>query len=122
MGQEIEHGRMRIEQLIEKQAQGGTVDEVRLLAKEVTDALKAEANTEQNVDVEGQKSAADAVYVCCFCKDQGDLLSQWRGYAANGGVAIEIEPNGFHWLAGADNTAGVMRFWRVYYTDPRRGR
>lgn len=117
-GQEIEHGRTRIEQLIEDRAKRGKIKKARLLAEEVIDALKSEANTEQKVDVEGQKSAADAVYVCCFCKDQGDLLSQWRGYAANGGgVAIEIEPNGFHWLAGADNTAGVMRFWRVYYTD-----
>ena len=28
-----------------------------------------------------------AVYVSCFC-EQGDLLSQWRGYKASGGFAI----------------------------------
>jgi hypothetical protein len=28
-----------------------------------------------------------AVYVACFCED-GDLLSQWRGYGASGGFAI----------------------------------
>jgi hypothetical protein len=53
--------------------------------------------------------------------EAGDLLSQWRGYAANGGgVAIEIDPQTFSYLAGADCPIGFMRFWRVFYEDDRK--
>lgn len=38
-----------------------------------------------------------AVYVACFC-EQGDLLSQWRGYAAAGGFALGFDKSA---LAGA---------------------
>jgi hypothetical protein len=44
-----------------------------------------------NTHVSIWQSLADA-YVVCFCAD-GNLLSQWRAYAANGeGFAIEFEP------------------------------
>ena len=35
-----------------------------------------------------------AVYVACFC-GHGDLLSQWRGYGADGGYAIGFRPEAF---------------------------
>lgn len=36
---------------------------------------------------------AHSVYVACFCEN-GDLLSQWRGYAAGGGYAIGLKRSG----------------------------
>jgi Protein of unknown function (DUF2971) len=81
---------------------------VRQLAKEVAD-LEAKAKE--------RKEPPDSVYVCCFC-EEGDLLSQWRGYAANGGgVAIQVEQKAFSDVAGADNPIGVMCFWKVAYQD-----
>jgi hypothetical protein len=54
-------------------------------------------------------------------RKKSDLLSQWRGYAANGGgVAIEIDPANFRPLAGADCPIGLMRFWKVYYQDAEK--
>jgi hypothetical protein len=58
----------------------------------------------------------EGVYVTCFClKD--DLLSQWRGYGANGtGVSLELDPRRFEWVTGADSPhGGLMRFWKVFY-------
>jgi hypothetical protein len=33
------------------------------------------------------------LYVLCFSKDDGDRLSQWRGYGGSAGVAIGFDPN-----------------------------
>jgi len=55
------------------------------------------------------------VYICCFCFEK-NLLSQWRGYGANGvGVCLEIDPSGFTALTGADCPHGLLRLWRVFY-------
>jgi hypothetical protein len=59
----------------------------------------------------------DPVYICCFC-ESGDLLSQWRAYAANAtGVSLEFEPAGFNYITGPDCPldVGLMRFWKVFY-------
>lgn len=58
----------------------------------------------------------EAVYVSCFCKAD-NLLSQWRGYAANGtGVSIKFAPIGFAALTGAGSPhGGLMRLWKVFY-------
>lgn len=57
----------------------------------------------------------DQVYVCCFC-EKDNLLSQWRGYAENGGgVSVEFDPNGFAAIAGPDCSHGLMRLWKVFY-------
>jgi hypothetical protein len=57
----------------------------------------------------------DQVYVCCFCQ-KDNLLSQWRGYAENGGgVSVEFDPNGFTAIAGPDCAYGLMRLWKVFY-------
>ena len=65
-----------------------------------------------------EKPADEAVYICCFCKFD-NLLSQWRGYAANGnGVSIEFAPSGFQQIAGFDSPqGGLMRLWQVFYTE-----
>jgi Protein of unknown function (DUF2971) len=55
------------------------------------------------------------VYICCFCEN-GNLLSQWRGYGADGsGVSIAFKPDDFSAATGGDMSLGVMRFWKVYY-------
>jgi hypothetical protein len=57
----------------------------------------------------------EGVYICCFC-EKDNLLSQWRGYAANGsGVSLEFSPNPFANVAGPDMTHGLLRFWKVFY-------
>jgi hypothetical protein len=62
-------------------------------------------------------TAAEDVYICCFC-EEGNLLSQWRGYGADGtGVSVEVEPPKFSWATGGDMQLGLMRFWRVYYEE-----
>jgi len=59
----------------------------------------------------------DQVYICCFC-EKDNLLSQWRGYADNGGgVSLEFDPAGFTALTGPDCAHGLMRLWKVFY-DP----
>ena len=62
---------------------------------------------------------AEAVYICCFCQD-GDLLSQWRGYGANGsGVSLAFDPAGFSFVTGPDSPRfGLVRLWSVFYDDP----
>jgi len=61
-------------------------------------------------------AADEAVYVCCFCKAD-NLLSQWRGYGANGtGVSIKFTPTGFSDVTGSDSPyGGLMRLWKVFY-------
>ncbi|MFH0843721.1 MAG: DUF2971 domain-containing protein [Bacteroidota bacterium] len=63
------------------------------------------------------------VYICCFC-EQGNLLSQWRGYGENGtGVSIGFESSGFTRFTGPDMPAdqfGLMRLWQVYYDDDEK--
>ncbi len=64
-------------------------------------------------------SRGDQVYICCFC-EKDNLLSQWRGYADNGGgVSIEFDPDGFKAVAGPGCAQGLMRLWKVFY-DPEQ--
>jgi len=57
----------------------------------------------------------EGVYICCFC-EKDNLLSQWRGYGANGtGVSLQFAPKEFADVAGPDNTQGLLRFWKVFY-------
>jgi hypothetical protein len=62
------------------------------------------------------KPYPEGVYVCCFCT-KDNLLSQWRGYGANGnGVSLRFDSNGFSWITGPDSPhGGLMRLWRVFY-------
>jgi hypothetical protein len=57
----------------------------------------------------------EGVYICCFC-EKDNLLSQWRGYGANGtGVSVQFAPKEFADVAGPDDTHGLLRFWKVFY-------
>ncbi len=61
------------------------------------------------------KPSLEGVYICCFCQ-KDNLLSQWRGYGANGaGVSIQFDSGGFSNWTGADCPHGLMRFWKVFY-------
>lgn len=63
---------------------------------------------------------ADGVYVCCFCA-KDNLLSQWRGYAANGtGVSIELNHKEFDFLTGPDCQHGLLRLWKVFYSEDQQ--
>jgi len=65
---------------------------------------------------------AQGVYIACFCK-MDNLLSQWRGYGANGtGVSIRVQPRLFDRVTGPDSPhGGSMRLWKAFY-DPRTQR
>ncbi|MBB2943218.1 hypothetical protein FB565_002931 [Actinoplanes lutulentus] len=52
-----------------------------------------------------------ATFVSCFC-DNGDLLSQWRGYGAGGGVAIGFNRKT---LRKARHSGGSTQLVRVRY-------
>jgi hypothetical protein len=68
------------------------------------------------------KPLVKGVYICCFCK-KNNLLSQWRGYGANGaGVSIQFDTYGFSPWTGADCSHGLMRFWQVTYKEDTQRR
>jgi hypothetical protein len=63
---------------------------------------------------------SDGVYICCLCA-KDNLLSQWRGYAANGtGVSIELDHNKFDFLTGPDCQHGLLRLWKVFYREEQQ--
>lgn len=63
----------------------------------------------------------EGVYICCFCLDD-NLLSQWRGYGANGtGVSLRFNPVEFSAVTGQDSPhGGLMRLWKVFYDADRQ--
>jgi Protein of unknown function (DUF2971) len=65
-----------------------------------------------------KKPLPQGVYVCCFCRED-NLLSQWRGYGANGtGVSLSFDYQQFSFVTGPDSPhGGMMRIWKVFY-DP----
>ncbi len=67
-----------------------------------------------------QEPVTDGVYICCLCA-KDNLLSQWRGYAANGtGVSIELNPKEFEFLTGPDCHHGLLRLWKVFYNESQQ--
>ena len=69
-----------------------------------------------------EAAVLNSVYVCCFC-DKDNLLSQWRGYGANGtGVSIEIVGKEFSKGTGDEmpQALGVLRAWIVYYKEEQQ--
>ncbi len=68
-----------------------------LIMKSAANELRASANTPV-------RQSGLAVYVTCFC-EEGDLLSQWRGYAA-GGFAIGFNAASLANLGGPPRYAG----------------
>lgn len=82
---------------------------------------KNKGDTDWQVYLAKLKSLVDnpnssGVYICCFCRED-NLLSQWRGYGANGaGVSVEFDPQQFAYVTGPDSpNGGLMRLWRVFY-------
>jgi hypothetical protein len=63
-----------------------------------------------------KQPSPEGVYICCFCLED-NLLSQWRGYGANGtGVSVRFNPGEFDIITGADSPhGGLMRLWKVAY-------
>jgi hypothetical protein len=92
------------------------------VAGTVLDELTAKGGDPQWLEYLGKvreilgKPPAEAVYIGCFCLE-GNLLSQWRGYAANGsGVSLEFDPPKFGDITGPDSPSrGLMRLWKVFY-------
>ncbi len=81
--------------------------------KSAADAKKS-AYLDQLAALLGRPSK-EGVYICCFCQ-RDNLLSQWRGYGANGaGVSLQFDSAGFAQWTGADCAHGLMRFWKVFY-------
>jgi hypothetical protein len=67
-----------------------------------------------------EEPLAGGVYICCFC-EKDNLLSQWRGYAANGtGVSIELAHQNFDFLTGPDCPHGLLRLWKVFYREDQQ--
>jgi len=93
----------------------------RVAGEAITSAASLSANdparTEylQQLKVLIEKPSPEGVYICCFCQ-KDNLLSQWRGYGANGaGVSVQFDSGGFGPWTGADCPHGLMRFWKVFY-------
>jgi hypothetical protein len=63
----------------------------------------------------------EGVYICCFCLED-NLLSQWRGYSANGtGVSVRFNPVAFDYITGPDSPhGGLMRLWKVFYEPDKQ--
>jgi len=63
---------------------------------------------------------SDGVYICCLCA-KDNLLSQWRGYAADGaGVSIELNHREFDFLTGPDSPHGLLRLWKIFYKEDQQ--
>jgi hypothetical protein len=96
-------------------------EEITLGLKTVEKALAA-ARESGNHDpayldaVDARTSKTEGVYVCCFC-ESNNLLSQWRGYGANGiGVSLEFAVKQFVDVMETVNAFGLTRFWKVFYS------
>jgi hypothetical protein len=93
----------------------------RTLAAEKTRTIPPErhAYLEQVAELL-EKPVPDGVYICCFCA-KDNLLSQWRGYAANGvGVSVELNHHEFDYLTGPDCNEGLLRLWKVFYKEEQQ--
>jgi len=72
------------------------IDYAICIIRESLGSVPLPANFHDQVNYRLDESEAEArVYVCCFCLE-GDLLSQWRGYGAQGGgYAIGFDTENF---------------------------
>lgn len=93
------------------------------LATEKTKAIPPEQHAYlEQVEELLEKPVPDGVYICCFCAED-NLLSQWRGYAANGvGVSVELNHHEFDYLTGPDCNEGLLRLWKVFYREEQQQR
>jgi hypothetical protein len=103
--EELAHGQRVAKQAITTVKQGATEEKIAYLTE-----VESMLNEPQ----------ADGVYICCFCSED-NLLSQWRGYGANGaGVSIELNPAEFEHLTGPDCPHGLLRLWKVFYDEEQQ--
>jgi hypothetical protein len=99
----------------------------RVAFEVVSQALSEAIDDRRRAHLERVKALIDAptvkaVYIWCFCA-KDNLLSQWRGYGANGtGVSVEIDSEGFGPLAGVDCPNGVVRLFPVLYDRATQSR
>jgi hypothetical protein len=61
-------------------------------------------------------STAFPVYVACFC-EAGDLLSQWRGYGADHGYAIEVDTDALERAVVTERDRVEVESPRVSYVE-----
>ncbi len=102
--EEMSYGQRLVDEVLEELKGAASADAAKLewLGKVQTQVLAAREEEE--------------VYICCFC-ESGNLLSQWRGYADNGGgVSIQFDSAGFEQVCGFGNPHGLMRLWKVFYS------
>ncbi len=105
--EEITHGYRIVKEVIdEERASGGTPDRMDYLNK-LAEMVK--------------EPTPEGVYICCFCLED-DVLSQWRGYGANGtGVSVQVNPQEFANITGQDSPhGGLMRLWKVFYETAKQ--
>lgn len=87
------------------------------LAEEQHSAVDEKLEFLRQVEQMLSRPAADGVYICCLCA-KNNVLSQWRGYGANGtGVSIELNHSEFVYLTGPDCSHGLLRLWKVFYDE-----
>lgn len=74
------------------------------------------------------KISLDENYIVCFCKED-DKLSQWRGYAPDGGCSIGFDLMNmavrYYCIEAQDETKGSMtavQLSPVFYLDPQKKR
>lgn len=103
--EEMLHGNRVVDEVIAEELKIGPAADRAAFLESLTQRMK------QQVDV----------YICCFCL-QDDLLSQWRGYGANGsGVSVSLDPKEFYWVTGPDSPpGGLLRVWKVFYEEDRQ--
>ena len=103
--EELTHGQNVVAETIEAEKQNAASDKLSYL---------------DQVEALLREPLADGVYICCFCV-RDDLLSQWRGYGANGaGVSIELNHSEFEFLTGPDCSHGLLRLWKVFYDEKQQ--
>lgn len=104
--EELTHGQKVVAQTFEAEKNKAIPPEQRAYLEQVEELVK--------------KPVPDGVYICCFCA-KDNLLSQWRGYAANGaGVSIELDHHQFEYLTGPDCPHGLLRLWKVFYKEEQQ--
>ena len=104
--QELFHGNTKIENGLRNQLTGQDPELGGLFWGKLYEALPG-------YSIEQGDTRSD-LFICCFC-ETGDLLSQWRGYAAlGGGYALGLRPVGFE-RKNEGNQAGTYKLRKVVY-------
>jgi hypothetical protein len=105
--EELRYGQALVEEVIDQRERQNAHDLARVnWLRALREAVTAARN--------------EQIYICCFC-ERDNLLSQWRGYADNGGgVSFDFAADGFTEISGRDCPNGLMRLWKVFYDRPQQ--